>query len=86
MLLSVKAPSGALVTVCTKCGRGLISKEWDHRKSDTLPTWIVVAEKGERSQVCGGPLMRVDRMRQIERVYADAIEPPPAFIAQSEDC
>ena len=85
MLLSAKAPSGALVTVCTKCGRGLISKEWDHRKSDTLPTWIVVTEKGQRSQVCGGTLMRIDRMKQIERVHADAIDTGPQYVMGGSD-
>lgn len=85
MLLSSKPPSGALVTVCTKCGRGLISKEWDHRKSDTLPTWVVLGKEIEHSPICGGPLMRVDRMRQIERLYADAIDTGPQYIMGGSD-
>lgn len=63
------------VAVCAKCGRGFVrqnNKPVTHIK-DTQPIWWTQWDDGPK---CDGPIIHVDRMKQIERVYNDAIVPP----------
>ncbi|SRR5258707_930320 len=63
------------VAVCSKCGRGFLRQ---HNKpvtytKDSQPVWWLVDAEGPR---CDGTIIHIDRMKQIERVYEDAILDP----------
>lgn len=62
------------VPVCSKCGRGFLLK---NAAVDSQPVWWTTDAEGPR---CDGRVMHVDRLKQIERVYADAIERPSNLI------
>lgn len=56
------------VPVCTKCGRGFFNEFAKNAAIDSQPVWWTLEAEGPR---CDGPIMHVDRMKQIERVYGE---------------
>jgi len=63
------------VAICAKCGRGFVrqdNKPVPHTK-DSQPVWWTQFADGP---ICNGSIIHVDRMKQIERVYDDAVVPP----------
>jgi hypothetical protein len=68
------------VAVCSKCGRGIISK---NAAVDTQPVWFIGS--GGQGPMCNGQVMHVDRMKQIERIYTDAIETGPIYIIDADE-
>jgi hypothetical protein len=70
------------VAVCSKCGRGFLRqivrgrlKPVEHLV-DSQPIWWLQDVEGPR---CDGSIMHIDRMKQIERVHADAIDTGPQY-------
>lgn len=62
------------VAVCSKCGRGIIGK---NAAVDSQPVWWTSDANGP---MCNGQILHVDRMKQIEKVYGNAIEKGPLYI------
>ena len=70
------------VAVCAKCGRGFLRKDGKAVRytKDSQPIWWLQDpdHPGQmiEAEMCGGPIIHIDRMKQIERVYGDAIVNP----------
>jgi DNA-directed RNA polymerase subunit RPC12/RpoP len=72
-----------LVSVCSKCGKGI--PPWSPLLSmciDTDPLWFVIqGTKGIREDTCNGKIMHVERSEQIRKVnneYPGEPEPKPS--------
>lgn len=63
---------GKFVVVCARCGRGFPLPPSNEALIDTMPVWWTQTEEGPQ---CGGRLMRVDRLKEIERLHALEIVP-----------
>lgn len=65
----------AYVTICTRCGRGFPYKPSCEALIDSMPVWWMADPMRPGKMIegprCDGRLMRVNRQRQIEIVWAD---------------
>lgn len=62
------------VTICAKCGRGFPYKPSSEALVDSMPLWWMAAsEPGKMLEGprCNGRLVRVDRQKQVEKVWAE---------------
>lgn len=56
------------VPVCSRCGRGFLGEIAKSVSVDSQPVWWT---QGQNGPMCGGQVMHMDRMTQIERVYGE---------------